>query len=355
MFLRNYDWVKRVCILESAYSLLIYFLISSEEEIKTTFFFWGKGVPEHIRNYFKGRSYSWEDSSINLKDNIFIILYYAAVYKLTFLKWPFLKKNNITYWGADHLLKTPFIVHDNKINVIEDGTLNYFPQRKRNLPKSLISFTTKMIDGFEYSFKEDWCAREYITDLIPNSEASRSSKSVVVSLMDLWKKSSTKKKQLILDIYGLKDSDIECLEKSRNILLTQPLSEDYTLTGMTEVEKIELYKSLIAKCNIKDFIIKPHPRETTDYTKYFPKEQVFTKKIPIEMFQLLGINFDNVYTLNSSAAYNISKYSNANVVMWKEYFPKFKYPHRETRMDKAYYWLIWLPWYELKKHILHKL
>ncbi|NMS07965.1 lipooligosaccharide sialyltransferase, partial [Vibrio parahaemolyticus] len=61
----------------------------------------------------------------------------------------------------------------------------------------------------------------------------------------------------------------------KNILFTQPISDLVTEDG-----KIELYKEIYEKYNIT--VIKPHPRECTDYTEHFSC-LVIDKFIPAEV------------------------------------------------------------------------
>jgi hypothetical protein len=48
-------------------------------------------------------------------------------------------------------------------------------------------------------------------------------------------------------------------------------------------------------------VIKPHPRESTDYSFFFPDICVFTLKIPIQLLDMLGVRFKIAYTVSSSA------------------------------------------------------
>ncbi len=313
MYWNKYNWVKRVCVIDSAYSLLLYFLISSEEEIMSTYYFWGKGVPEQVRHYFKGREYYIENKP--LFKNRFEEIICGVKYRLNFLKWPFLLKKNITYWGHDHLSYSCMVVHNHKMNIIEDGTGNYHSKnvgKIRKIRKILFGPVSSISD---YCFQSPYCDKEYLTDLIPNTPCTTSPKAVIISLDNLWSEAPTSKRNLILNIYGVSFLEITELKTCKNILLTQPLSEDYYLT---EQEKIKLYKSIIKEYHIQDLLIKPHPRETTDYKIYFPDCIVFSKKIPIELFSLIGVHFKNVYSLTSTAAYNIAKDNNARVIMCKD-------------------------------------
>ena len=85
------------------------------------------------------------------------------------------------------------------------------------------------------------------------------------------------------------------------MLLTQPLNED---NNCTEEDKIKGYALLLKEHAFSEthLIIKPHPKENTDYQKYFPNATIIDKDFPIELMVLLNINVNNVITLFSTAA-----------------------------------------------------
>lgn len=84
------------------------------------------------------------------------------------------------------------------------------------------------------------------------------------------------------------------------LLLTQPLSEDGYIT---EREKINIYSKII-KDNYKNILIKPHPRELTNYQNYFKNIILLDKDIPIELYSLLGMKFYKVVSLFSTSVFN---------------------------------------------------
>ncbi|HHE9382181.1 TPA: glycosyltransferase family 52, partial [Haemophilus influenzae] len=50
-------------------------------------------------------------------------------------------------------------------------------------------------------------------------------------------------------------------------------------------------------------VIKTHPRETTNYRNYFPNIEVFSENYPSEILDVLGIRFEKVVTIFSTAVY----------------------------------------------------
>lgn len=105
-------------------------------------------------------------------------------------------------------------------------------------------------------------------------------------------------KKIILNIFGFNEKNIEKLKEKKNILYTQPLSEDGTIT---EKEKIELYSKIIKNYKEETLVIKQHPKDKTDYKKIFPDIEVLDQNFPAELFSLLDMKFEKAITLFSTA------------------------------------------------------
>ncbi len=84
------------------------------------------------------------------------------------------------------------------------------------------------------------------------------------------------------------------------IILTQPYN-----IQIGDDNLIEIYRKIIDKYNSEEVVIKTHPRDNLDYEKAFPGVKVYSKKVPAELFALLGIHFDDVYTINSTSIYSM--------------------------------------------------
>ena len=111
---------NRICVINSSYSLFLYFLISSEKEIKETYYFWWNGIPKQVKDYFANQSYYYFEPSKFGK--LYRILNYHFIFPI---RWPFLCKNKISIWGHDHLPFSSSVIRNHKINIIEDGIRNY--------------------------------------------------------------------------------------------------------------------------------------------------------------------------------------------------------------------------------------
>lgn len=92
--------------------------------------------------------------------------------------------------------------------------------------------------------------------------------------------------------------------ENKILLLTQPFSED---TLMTEEEKIKIYRDIQESRKGNTFIIKSHPREQTDYKKYFPEVYIMPKDFPAELFLFVDAKLKEVITVFSTAALNLKE------------------------------------------------
>ena len=318
-FKRN-NGIKRVCILDSSYALLQYLLLCSEKDIRTTYFFWGNGVSQEVKKYFDGMNTSFPI----IKDNpiIKMLLYHVIAPIL----WPFILDDNIEYWGQDHLHYGSAILRQHKFHLLEDGVLNYNtrPAYKKYVKLRKYLYGELGLSTWTYAGEEKTCAWIHLTGL-KDSPILKNHKVVVNKFEDLWQLSSENKKGMICDIYGLNPNILRSLYGVKKILLTEPLSEDHDLT---EQEKIDLYRDILNSIGSKEILIKPHPRETTNYNEAFPEYEVLRLRIPMELLSLVNIRFEEAYSLFSTALYNFP-YHIKVCYIGCEVHPKLKarYPH----------------------------
>lgn len=119
----------------------------------------------------------------------------------------------------------------------------------------------------------------------------------------LWAQRTPVEQTEFAHYYRIDEQLLTRLKQARVLLVTQPMSEDNI---MSESDKIAVYKSIMEQYREK-IIIKPHPRETTDYRKFFPNIEVFPKTAPVELLKLLVPEIDRVVTFFSTAGVNLGQ------------------------------------------------
>jgi hypothetical protein len=287
--------IERTCIVDSAYTLFLYLLISSKDEINKTFFFFSDGIPEYTRNFFKSQSYYLPSGKVFfLKEFIIGILirYFGR------LKWTFLRK--APFYGMVIGPYTAELLGNERISVIEEG-LEYvsIPPYKRKF-----LWLRRKIFGPYWGEIIDYKSpliKEIIMTGAKDSPLLSLPKTHIISIYNTWNSIILNKKEYILSVFNITQCDIDILQQKTEILLTQPLTEDKVLSID---EEINLYKSLLKDCNINNVIIKPHPRERKEYLGFFPDIYVFTKKVPMQLLSCCGIKFKKAYTVFSSSVFS---------------------------------------------------
>lgn len=280
--------MRKIIIEKSPYSLFLFFLMENYE--KDTVFILNKGIPysivknikkEYENVYFVEQLNLRRDRSlINIKKDINILKnYFFYVFKLR-------KNKKIKIYGKPDLYLSWFFILK-EFYLLEEG---------KEIPNYFNSHLLNIYFG-------RYLQRIYLTE---NSEIDKKFLSRVdrIEILKLWKDKNEKEKSKILNYFNLNEDILKKLEGKKFLLLTQPIEEH----GISEEEKIKIYKEILSNLENKiedELIIKMHPREKTNYYKWFPKATIIQGDIINEIFYILNIKFENVITLFSTAACNI--------------------------------------------------
>lgn len=270
-------------------------------------------------NYLLKKYKKWEISNNLLKklneiEEIYLQDYitYSQFFLNNFIRKIYLLEEGILNYN-DNILKNEFEKKIEKVRIFH------------NIKKSIIEKIKKDYKRFGLSEKIE---KIYLTGLLPIPNLIKD-KVEIININELWNNLSQKGKKEILDVFNIEIEKIQIFDKDdkKNLLLTQPLSEDKIIT---EKEKIEIYREIIEKQNVRKIYIKAHPREKTNYKEVFKNFniEVIENTFPIELFLLLNIKFDKVITLFSTGALNFK--GKAEV----EFIGTEKYPKLYERFGK---------------------
>lgn len=215
------------------------------------------------------------------------------------------------FWIQDHLKYSPFFLGNFKeLFLLEDGMENYTDFKEKSSKKIKYSLKNKLLGGtfkiekYKYGTSKK-IKKIYLTGLDKIPEEIRN-KVEIVNLKKIWNNLNDFEKNKLLDIFFIKKENLKILKNKKIILITQPISED---SDLTEDEKISIYKEIIKEYKENEILIKPHPREKTDYKKYFPDANILEKNIPMEMISFLIEDLEEVITLFSSAVFEFKNIS----------------------------------------------
>lgn len=295
----------RVFIGDSSYALLLYLLTCNKETIESTYYFFSNSIPPQVYENLKEQSTFFDckefinKSLFNRKRLLQTIKIRLSAYK----KWPILKTADL--YGQEISWYAPSLIKNRKFICFEDGISTYrFPNQ--NFKIKIKSFIKSLIMGpTAYPGWPGRCKKNIKTLILTGLYKNGFREDIphqFINIKDLWENASKTTQSKILEIYGITTQDLKELQNRKILVLTQPLSQDLIITRK---EEIILYKNLLINENYDNIVIKTHPREIdTSYEKIFPGAYVFRKKVPAQLFNLLNIPFEKVYTLFSTAAFD---------------------------------------------------
>lgn len=299
--------ITRVCISDSVHSLLLYLLISTEDEIKQTFFFFQDGIHESIRKKFP-HHYWMEVLPLNKTKYGYLRLLIKQIQLNLFcrMKWSFLKTAEI--YALDFLhIAPPLIGRRNYIHIADGpncfSSIISHPNYIRATGKKRIRTQfRRMLVGYLWGQGyglANTCKTIISTtpDRLPEHEGKEN---ITISLEDLWSSASEEKKKYIFHIFDITEEELKEMRNRNTILLTQQLATEGTLM---EEELIVIYRELLKGISEKELVIKRHPRDRVDYHKYFPKAFYYDKFAPMQILALAGITFETAVTIFSSSVY----------------------------------------------------
>ena len=292
--------IRRVCVTHTVYTLLQYLLLSSIEEIRHTFFFFAQFPPayqEKLKTIFPNSTvYDFGRGKI-IKSK------YLQGYWWPFRKnrvWPFLKTAEI--FAQDHLLVDFIILSGLQYKLLDDGMVIYsYKPETVSLKKRLKRLPFYPNGHYVWGYGPN-CLLRYLT-MKPHPDSPLLGKNnEYLDLIKLWQTSEPEKKEFILNFFSVETTDLEIFGRYENLLLTQCFSE---IEMISEDAKMSCYRRIIEHYGLKpeNTLIKTHPKETSDYRKYFPGFAVCSKPIPVELIAMQANPPRRVFTVSSSGTF----------------------------------------------------
>lgn len=223
---------------------------------------------------------------------ILLRLFFFSI--INFLKW---KQVYLFHEISPVILFRPFF---EELILIEHGEINYIDINSSPYYINSVYgfFKTKLLKN-SYIGESGFFDFVYLRDVWRCPEAL-AKKTKPLCLDDLSKDLTVQEIEIVNRIFAFDKHELGATDCCTNLILTQPFSE---MDIMTESDKLKLYAKVIEGIDGK-VIIKPHPRERTDYSLYFPKAKILKGSYPVELFAINKIFFDKVFTVNSSGAKN---------------------------------------------------
>lgn len=294
-----------ICHVGTFYSLLIYLLLPGKT-VENTFFFFSDTM---ALDKLPKNSFIIKHKKIKFP---FTVLYYDFILKCRL--HALVKKYHLDtrlIYGQDHILGSSYFLRY-PFYLIEDGLGNYEHVEVYRKQYEERYFLNKVLGRKKRLGLENNVKKIYLTGM-KEVDARIKDKVEIINLKELWLLKTEEEKKQILDILGIDHETLRRIKNCKNVVLTQPLSEDLVLT---EEEKIEIYKKILNGYLESELLIKPHPREKTDYSKIFSQATVLKSNFPFEIISILDIKIDNLITLFSSAVFCMNKSPNTNILFY---------------------------------------
>lgn len=303
--------MKKIFLYDMERVLLIFLLLADLERDEITYITY-EGKEKRIQS-LPGEKMILKNSRMYARYKIFNKFKMASyIRKLRKELAPILeeiKKGEIKLYGMDNLALGKRVFYSERMQVIEEGTLNYMPCdvkiKFKDLFQKMVAFFYGLSERKEIMGYGANVDKIYLTDsLCEEIPKGLEQKAEVVDLKRLWENKSEKQKKMIKKAFEFDEEILKKANRETIMLFTQPLSEDKIVS---EERKIEIYAKVIENYPDKSIIIKTHPREKTDYTNYFPGCYVMKEKYPVELLRVMGVKLERVVTLFSTAVFGFGK------------------------------------------------
>ena len=294
---------RRICVVDTVYTLLLYYLICGIDE--DDIFIMSGGIPKEIRKNIKHIYFPHFKHSDLPDSNLILIMLKRlqiitkrayGIIKLRIMLFFKTRNCDVEVYGQGHLnFSFPLYEYENSY-IIEDGLGNYMDLAEPDYSQSRLLrffgfYTNDLYEGFgtHKNIKKVYLTRKDFPTIIKD-------KCEFIDIKNIWNNLESEKNE-ILNIFNINLNNINLTNKTV-LILTQPLSEGRLITLN---EELNIYKSTIEKFKDKQIIIKPHPRDYKNYEELFPNINIIDKYFPIELMSLIGIEPEIVCSIVSTS------------------------------------------------------
>lgn len=286
---------KRVCIVDTPYTLSLYLLHSTEEQISNTYFFVGDNMPSSIveklqPNVMKiTRNREWNYLRMFL-------------FRLKCLKYESLL-NGSEIFAQDHLFMSYGLLGNHSYTLMEDapGFFDFYKNFNHFIPfynDTIKGRIRNFFIGANYGKIQGTnahCISVLLTSMPKDVSLFQNKEIKLCELSKCWNNSSNEKKTVIKRIFGVKE---DYTPSKGVVIFTQPFVTD---CGLLEEEQIALYSPYIKRYAGSEIYIKAHPRDKLNYEHYFPNVRILKNIAPMQVLSAMGWHFDVAVTVSSSA------------------------------------------------------
>lgn len=305
--------IKFVCVVDTLYSLSLYLLYQTKENIENTLFFVGNVIPEPISSKLGNvcridyKVPNWWGIKNLLKAKYGLRKYRRVI-------------NHSIIYAQDHLAFSGLVIGQCDYTLLEDGpgiftaykSISFMnPSPIRGIRSTLKDFFIIRHNSSETLGRSNHCKSVlYTTPSDSDSELLVGKECILLDLKSLWENANSEKKRYIMDVFGINKEDYLMYKQSKVIVFSQPLSQDCHLN---DEEIVDIYSPYINQYKDEGVIIKPHPRDNFDYKSRFPDVAIMNCKAPMQILSIMGLSFKKAITVCSSA---VSSMNSDCEILW---------------------------------------
>jgi len=307
---------NRVCYVGTIYTLFLYLMHSSFEEINHTLFLIAPGIPKDVMKrlpcYFELDDKELKKGYIG---NLLLPKFQWAWIYHKYIKFKIIIKagNHPIVYAQDHFDFSATVIGNRPYILIEDScqiftsiskaiqqTNDTYFQRIWNYQKLKFYPLYKFLYGdtlYKIMGRNTLCQGVLLSEDDADESISQKEK-YICDFNKVWNNAEDKKKTFIKIVYDVTQEDISYISQSDIMVLTQNISASGVIS---DKEQIEIYRKIVDEYPNKRILFKPHPRDYINYEQYIPGIRVFKKNIPSQLLYLLGAQLQRVATIYSSA------------------------------------------------------
>lgn len=232
----------------------------------------------------------------------------------------FLKNKEVYIFNDNSLIGMFLRLSKINYNIIEDG-YDCYKHIERHYDFNGIKYKIKiLINDITNSFGTSKYVKQIEVNSLEGINLSFKNKFIEKPRKEIFDKLDNKQKKIIIDVFL--DKPLDLSNKEVSLLITQPLYKDGFLDN--EEQQIKMYKYMLETYIQGDIIIKPHPRDETNYLKVIKDCIVLNSDFPIEILNLMdGIHIKKCITAFSTSVDFITR-CDEKIVLGSEWVKKYK-------------------------------
>lgn len=302
---------KYSCIIDTPFSLFLYLLMCKDGDWNKTVFFIGDGIEETSIKHLKRTVYFPTDHCHYCTKKLLLRSKVRALfYRMIYI-------SHTKLYAQDHLEASSQLIGRNKYVHIEDapGFYSFNHPEAARIPRGLRSKLRRLIllgpmYGQTYG-RNKYCTDRWVTEVCDlQSPILQDRHCTLLNLKQLWNSASEEKKQYIYTVFGINEIVLQKLRKQHTIIFTQPFEEG----GLKMEDIVPILKPYIEKYKYDGgVVLKLHPRDKMEWNKAFSDVPVITLRIPMQILNILGVEYKRAITFFSTS---ISAMSPETEIIW---------------------------------------